>query len=294
MAISRSAQLALAVVVAFTVGLSTGYLIPRPDGGGSRGTAAAPDPEDASPRDRPGPHNTGVPAGTQLSPSGPLSITEDGAVLDALDVTGRILIRADDVVIRRSRIHSDGDGFGIRVMEGSVTIEDTEIHGFEYGIVFGSYTARRVDIHSMGADGVILGSNSTLEDSYIHDLTPAPGAHADGAQLTNAGAENIVVRGNTIDLASPEVHSGYGGNSAIILKPDLGDLGSGGIVVEDNFLNGGNYTLYLTNDAQGRELAGVTIRNNRFGRVHRYGPRSVDTPCTCTNNVWDDTGDPVG
>ncbi|MDQ4054429.1 MAG: right-handed parallel beta-helix repeat-containing protein [Actinomycetota bacterium] len=292
MVIPRGAAIAaVALVVAFVAGYVLSH---RDDPGQSSSGSATAEPTEAEPVDRPGPADTGVPPGTELTPSGSITVTEDGAELDALDISGTVQIDADDVVIRRSKIHGDGDGFGVRVVSGSVTIEDSEIHGFENGIVFGNYTARRVDIHSMTADGVKLGSNSTLEDSYIHDLAPSTGAHADGAQLESAGAENVVVRGNTIDLASPEVHSGFGGNSAIILKPDLGDHGAGGILVESNYLNGGNYTLYLTNDSSGRELRDVTIRNNRFGRVHRYGPHSVDSPCTCTDNVWDDTSSPVG
>lgn len=286
--------MAATVLVAYLAGFASGHLAPRVGDLAGSALSLGDDSRDEAPSaDRPGPDDTGVPSGTDLTPSGPLTVTENGAVLDSLEISGRVLIDAEDVTIRRSEIRGSGSGFGVRVVSGSVTIEDSEIHGFEYGIVFGGYTARRVDIHSMSVDGVLLGSGSTVEDSYIHDFTPAPGAHADGAQLQDAGAHDVIVRGNTIDLASPEVHSGYGGNSAIILKPDLGELGPGGVVVEDNYLNGGNYTLYLTHDSQGRELADVTIQGNRFGRVHRYGPRSVDTPCIWTGNVWDDTAEPV-
>jgi parallel beta helix pectate lyase-like protein len=275
----------VAVMVAFATGLAVGYHLPRTDDPAARAESAGKD-------DRPGPDDPGVPPGTELTPSGPVTVTEDGAVLDALDISGRVLIQADEVVIRRSKIHGSGTGFGVRVMSGSVTIEESEIYDFEYGIVFGDYTARRVDIHSVTADGVILGSNTTLEDSYIHDLQPDEGAHADGAQLTSAGAHDVVVRGNTIDLAEPGVNSGYGGNSAILLQPDLGDLGAGGILVEDNYFNGGNYSLYLT-PSSGKELKDVTIRDNRFGRVFRYGTHVLKTPATWTGNVWADTGLPV-
>lgn len=240
-------------------------------------------------RGRPGPHNTGVPPGTVLRSRDSLTVTRAGAVLDRLDISGRVVIKAPDVVIRRSKIHGDST-FGIQVVSGNVTIEDSEIFGFEHGIVFSNWTARRVDIHSMTVDGVKLGKNTRLVDSYIHNFTPAPGAHADGAQLQDASARRVVVRRNTIDLASPGVNSGYGGNSAIILKPDLGTLSAaGGVLVEGNYLNGGNYTLYLVN-SEDRKINQVTIRDNRFGRVHRYGARSVNTPCIWTGNVWDDTG----
>jgi hypothetical protein len=260
----------------FRVGTTAGDPPPAPE----------PAPDDAT---RPGPTNTGVPEGTVLARSGSITVTQPGAVLDSLDISGSVTIKAPNVVIRRSKIHGSGTGLGVRVISGSVSIVDSEIYNFQVGIAYSNWTARRVDIRSMTADGVKLSDNSTLEDSYIHHLTPSSGSHADGAQLESAGAENVVVRGNTIDLANPGVSSGYGGNSAILLQPDLGELGTGGILVEDNYLNGGNYTLYLT-PSSGKELKDVTIRANRFGRVFRYGPRLVKTPVTWTGNVWDDTG----
>ncbi|MDQ4054423.1 MAG: right-handed parallel beta-helix repeat-containing protein [Actinomycetota bacterium] len=264
----------------FRVGTTTGTPSPAPQ----------PRPGDGT---RPGPTNTGVPEGTALGVRDSITVTRPGAVLDRLDIRGSVVIKAPNVVIRRSKIHGSGTGLGVRVMSGgSVTIEDSEIYKFQVGIGYSNWTARRVDIHSMTADGVKLGDDATLERSYVHHLTPAPGAHADGAQLESAGAENVVVRGNTIDLANPGVNSGYGGNSAIILKPDLGTLDAGGVLVEGNYLNGGNYTLYLVN-SEDRQLRNVTIRDNRWGRVHRYGPNRVTTPCLWTNNVWDDTGAPV-
>lgn len=240
--------------------------------------------------------NTGVPPGTTLTPMSGTTITEAGTVIDGKDISGSLNIAAPDVTIRNSKIHGTGT-YGIRVLSGgnSVHIEDSEIYGFEHGIVFANWTALRVNIHSMGVDGVKLGKNTRLEDSYIHDFVPIDGAHNDAAQLQDASAANVVVRGNNLDIAAEGVKSGYGGNSSIILKPDLGStLGAGGVLVEGNYLNGGNYTLYLVAGATGFELQDVTIRNNKWGRVHRYGPRSVKTPVAWENNTWADTpGDPI-
>src|SRR5262249_23250151 len=60
-----------------------------------------------SPSGWPDASNTGVPAGTTLTPSGSLTITQAGAVIDALDVTGSVTVDAPNVTIKRTRIRSN-------------------------------------------------------------------------------------------------------------------------------------------------------------------------------------------
>ena len=51
--------------------------------------------------------NTGVPAGTVLTPSGGLTITTAGAVINAREITGQVVVNAPNVTIRNSRIRSN-------------------------------------------------------------------------------------------------------------------------------------------------------------------------------------------
>lgn len=248
-------------------------------------TAPAPAPAVPAPTNpKPGPGNTGVPAGTQLTPSDGMTVSTPGAVLDGLDISGTVVISAPGVTIRNSRI--SGDGFyGVQVVWGSVTITDSEISGFENAIAGNSWTAHRVDIHGVTGDGVKLGSDVTLDASWIHDLDPAPGAHADGAQMQN-GVTNLVVTGNTIDVGS-------GANSAIFLAPDLGPSSPGPVSVNGNWLDGGGYALFCVDGADGRYLVGnISITNNRFGDESRYGPVRITVPVTFSGNV-DASGAPV-
>jgi hypothetical protein len=286
------------VVVAVVAALALGVLVLR----GTVQDRAGPDTPDRpeqqsdapvrSAGPRPGPDTTGVPTGTALTPAtGGIRVTEPGTVIDALDLRGSVVVAAPDVVIRRSRIVGTPESpYGVFVESGSVAIYDSEITGFANGIAQDNWSAHRVDLHGMAEDGVKLGSNVTLESSWIHDLTPEPGAHADGAQM-QTGVRNVIVRNNVIDAT---VDGGPGGNSAIFLAPDLGPSTEGPVLVRDNYLDGGNYVLYCVDGADGQYTVGnVTIRSNRFGRNFRDGPASVNVPIAEAANVWADTAEPL-
>jgi hypothetical protein len=223
--------------------------------------------------------------------SGGLRISEKGAVVEGKDIAGTVVVAAADVHIRHSRIVGDGTAdFGILVESGNVTVSDSEISGFRNGIGFDNWSAYRINLHGVSDDGAKLGSNVVLADSWIHDLTPSEGAHADGGQM-QGGSRNLVVRGNVIDVTS---RAGSSGNAALFLAPDLGPSSDGPVVIADNWLNGGNYTLYCVDGNNGEfYVRNIAITGNRFGREFKYGPATVNVPVSHAGNVFDDTGEPV-
>lgn len=205
-------------------------------------------------------------------------MTTANAVIDAKDITGGVLIKAPGVVIKRSKIHGTGS-YGVQVLSGSVRLEDSEIYGFENGIAFDNWTALRVDIHNVTDDATKLGDNVTLQDSWIHGLTPSAGAHADGGQM-QSGVVNLVVRHNRIDV-------GAAGNAALFLAPDLGPSTNGPVTVADNILGGGNYTLFCVDGNNGQYyVKNISITGNRFMPVVGYGAARVNVPVTWSNNTW--------
>ena len=255
--------------------------VPDPD------PVPAPDSTPMPTGGKPGPSNTGVPAGTVLSKRGDVTVTTAGTVLEALDVTGTIYVKAANVTIRRCRVNGSGP-CAIWVQSGNAIIEDCEVLGAENGIGFGEWVGRRLNIHGTYGDGVKLGSNTTLQDSWIHDLTPAAGAHADGAQV-QSGVTNLMVRHNTIDLSTTGAS-----NAALFIAPDLGPSTPGPVTITDNWLDGGNFTLFCVDGNNGQYfIGGITITNNRFGRAAQYGPMNINVPVTSIGNVWDDTGLPL-
>ena len=214
-------------------------------------------------------------------------ITTPGTVIDGRDVNGQLTVAAADVVIRNSRITARGASFGVYVRSGSATITNVEITGSDTGIAGDRWSATRVDIHGTTGDGVKAGSDVLLEDSWIHDPAPGPGAHFDGLQM-QSGVVRLTVRNNVIDV------SGAAANSALFLAPDLGPSSAGPVLIEGNRLDGGNFTVYCVDGNDGQYLVdNITIRNNVFGTQSAFGASRVNVPVTWTGNVFAGSGRPV-
>ncbi len=226
--------------------------------------------------------NTGVPAGTTLTLSGALQITENGRVVEGLDIQGCVSIKANNVTLRRSRVRCDSY-FGVVLEDGfqNVLLEDLEVDGMGNAegraVVLHSGTARRLQISNVGA-GVDLGSNARLEASFIHALV---GTKPSGT--SSNGGTDVTVFGNTSDLSPSKV------GAAIDLHSGLSRLRR--VQIEHNWVNGGQYLFNVGGGAQGAES--VLITRNRLGRDFAQGPFSLATGVLQTENVYEDTGDPV-
>jgi hypothetical protein len=204
----------------------------------------------------PGPATTGVPAGTTLTPSGNLTISTAGTVINARDISGSIVVNAPNVTIRNSKIR----GNAMWMIENNSTgllIEDTEIinervsgNNCHNGIGSDNFTLHRVEItgceNGMNIDNP---GNITLTDSYIHDLditgpsyvwgnTP----HTDGIQVGEA-ASNLIIRHNWIspqDSGTPESTSG------MIMYTGTTGTPNSSVWIENNYINGSkaSYAIY--------------------------------------------------
>lgn len=231
--------------------------------------------------------HTGV---TLMPYTGPTNITTANTVIDGKDIATGIVINAANVVIRNSHIHGSGDTNAVNVVSGNVTLYDTEIDGnFENAIGYDNWKGYRLNVHGTYGDGLKLGSNVRLEDSWIHDLSPGVGAHADGGQVQD-GITNTFVIHNRIDPRAGANNSGV--NAALFIAPDLGPNSNGPLVIDKNILGGGNYTLFCLDGNNGQYyINGITITNNHFIRnSYQYGPSSVNVPITQSGNVWADNG----
>ncbi len=241
-------------------------------------------PLSACGKPKPGPHNTGVPAGTTLTPSGSIRVEQDGAIVEDLDIDGAVTILANNVTIRRVRIRS-GDYYPIRYFDNDNTglvVEDSEIEGTTddatASISFVNYTARRLNIHG-AADGFKADANVVIEDSWVHDLRNGLDQHNDGVQST--GGKGVTLRNNWISGAS---------NAAV----QTGDLGGAteDLTLECNWFGGGGWTLNIR--GTGATVPKNTrIVNNVFSRDHGYGPWTLDDPTpTIEGNTYED-GEPI-
>lgn len=278
-----------------------------------RGRSAAPSPpagpatrlpEKASDRNVvpsgfPTAQTTGVPRGTRLQRvTGDVMVRIDGTVLDGLEIRGCVVVRANRVVIRNSVIRCGGGRttpFPVRVIDGftGLLIEDTEIDGLgraKVALLGSNWTARRVDVHH-STDGLRMGSNTTVERSYVHDLSRLAGTHNDAIQTI--GGRNITIIGNTL-LAY----------NAVTDDPMNGAIQTGrlhaplsGVLVAGNYMDGGSYTIRGgAGPRDGHLISDYVFRNNIIGRNCMYGPvNGIEAPVTWEpNNRWVDSGEVIG
>jgi Bacterial TSP3 repeat len=211
--------------------------------------------------------NTGVPAGTPLTPtSGNITISQAGAVIANRDHTGSITVNAPNVTILRTRVDSDAF-LAIRSNSTGLVVEDSEITDTDGGLMchdaigFGNFTMRRTEVTGCENAADVGEGNVTFADNYVHDLAapgtgqsqhPAGSPHTDGIQGVN---DNTRIINNWI---AP-------GDDAT--SPIIFDVGGSGrdIWVEDNYLDGrgSSYTLY----ANRQPSTNVNINRNRMHRA---------------------------
>jgi len=245
--------------------------------------------------------NTG-PTGT-LTASGSLTVSTNGTTVQNLHITGKLTINASNVTVRNCRITNTTERYVVQIQGGrtGILFEDTEIDGNLYathGLVFNNYTMRRCNIHRCG-DGLHIGPNTTVEDTYVHTLAhnlfyvAAP--HYDCVQAL--GGSNIVLRRNNF------VGRFRDQTSAIIMSAFNNNLGN--VLIENNRLANGGFTLYLFEDdgtpTWNFVSPGITVRNNIFVRKSsQYGPLGQQGgkpmqphPLLFFSNNTFDTGDAV-
>ena len=229
--------------------------------------------------DYPDETNTGA-KGTLTPRSGDITVNDDGTILENIDLKGAIRVYADNVTIRNVKITTGGywpilfDGTG-GVVEDSTIVGTVDSQACVGG---SGMTIRRLNCSGAG-DGVKLGSDSTMTDSYIHDLGTGPESHNDGCEL---GSSNVTVRHNTILNAQGQTAAVFIGASA----PSMN------ILVEDNVLAGGGYTVY------GPDPGSSTVKfvNNKFSTRYFaksgfYGPVAywkTGSGNEWSGNVWMD------
>jgi hypothetical protein len=221
----------------------------------------------------PGPSTTGVPAGTTLSPSGSLTISTSGTIINARDISGSVVVNAPNVTIRNSRIRTNAM-WAIDNNSTGLLIEDSEIinqpitgqPNCHNGIGSSNFTMRRTEI--IGCEnGVNIDSpgNITFTDNYIHTLDiigpsyvwGTSGPHTDGIQV-GASASNFTIRHNWI---SPQETGTAASTSGIILNTDTVNPNAS-LWIENNYINGSkaSYAIY----APRVQTHDVYINSNRM------------------------------
>jgi hypothetical protein len=233
--------------------------------------------------------NTGVPRDVVLKPSGSLTITTPGAVISGLDILGWVSIEAPNVTLKNCRVTATSF-WAISVQAPGAKIENCEIFSIYaeggtkavyFDVPASGGSIRRCNIHDV-EDGVYVSTRGiVIEDNFIHNLKAnGPDPHYDAMQLHGGVTSNVVVRGNSVITS-------WSTNSAIT----TGVVQD--ILIENNQLHGGGYTVRIDGRFGEGETSGVAILNNRFG-PHEYGYWSFDKSLPVVQgNVDDITGQPI-
>jgi hypothetical protein len=270
-------------------------------------TTTAPPPPAPS-GSKPGPANTGVPAGVGLTVvQGDQTYSTPGQVISGLDIHGAVRVAARNVVIRNTVIRGHANPkcnssvlYIDNGADATLTIEDSEIapafpHPCVDGIWAANTTMTRMNIHG-AVDGVKAYDNVVMQDSWIHDLSyfasdPNQGGgptHNDSVQ-TYEGNQHITLRHNALD-------AGREGNAAYQVTQDGGDVATD-LRIDGNWLDGGGCTLNFAHKGGPTPMTGIYVTNNRFGRNSYYNcPILLSTQTELSQNsgnVWDDTGLPI-
>jgi hypothetical protein len=228
--------------------------------------------------------------------NGDLDVGSANAIIDGRDIRGCVRIHAPGVVIRRSRITCLSSpavaSFANAYAGTGVVLEDVEIScGNTKGATAvgdANFTVRRANIHSC-ENGFDVDGGVVIEHSYIHDLmryNAATDPHVDGSQITPVG-RNIVIVHNTIYAGD--------GTSAII-SPDVSAGVVSNVLIKDNLMAGGTYTLYCQQGGPGNNYR---VIDNRFSTVQypavgMYGPwTECEDESQVVGNVYHETGRPV-
>ncbi|MBK7863417.1 MAG: hypothetical protein IPJ65_33410 [Archangiaceae bacterium] len=239
----------------------------------------------------PSPETTGVIAGTTLTASGPLTITQDGKVLEALEITGCVSVEAAHVVLRNLRIKPGSCTDSPLQLDGSDTlVEDVEIDGTghagsAYGITGSGAVLRRLHLHGTATGIRVRGDHVTLEHSLLHEFNGS-----NQSTFVTSGDSHLTLRHDVLEVP---------GNGDAVVTLYSQDAAITDVLLEANQINGAGWSVTLGGDVPALPTSNIRVLRNRFGRKFHaqcgsYGPVTSFDGSRPGNvwegNVWDDTG----
>lgn len=168
-----------------------------------------------------------------------LTTTSNGQIIEGLDMSARVNVRHNDVIIRQCRF-TNPDFYSVYVDQGSPTgviVEDCLFEGPDLAqrtaispeAAGTGMIVRRCNILGY-ENGVFLASGMSVLDCWIHDLANDVTAHTDGIQGTG-NVTNVLIEGNAIysrDTSCVIVQNEAGGFSNVTINGNLLDLTADG------------------------------------------------------------------
>jgi hypothetical protein len=271
-------------------------------------TSHVPDGPDGMGGCWPGPSNTGVPAGTQLSSyTGPCTISSGTVVIENKTISCdgfRIQGASTVVTVRNSKIttsvFNEDDG---SLVPGHLTLDHVTISGitdanYSALMYINNVTVLSSNISS-GQHNIQCVNNCEVRDSYLHDQTLSGLTH-NNAFMTNGGSHMTLVH-NTLNCSVPNKAPDGGCSSDLTL---LGDFAVVSYVTADKNLFmanqvGESYCAYggTSSSKKYPNPNNIVYTNNIFQRggnnkCAAAGPITGFDPSrpgnVWSNNKWDD------
>jgi hypothetical protein len=266
------------------------------------GSAAAPAPIEplrtsncfSSPRScgYPDPTNVGVPAGIPLGASGSLTITQPGAVVSGLQVTGTIQVLADNVTIENTRVIQNQSCGPIAPCGNSAI----EIRDGLTGVVIKNVETASVPGDTCQNDIRNTGSSLTIEGAYLHACDGNIYAQGPTALKNSYGIAKIEMSEDHVENVYFNETSFTAIHDTLLNPVDqtaviFGNSGGGTDVTDctnqltvlESLLAGGGYSLYPCAHSSQAGSSSINIQGNHFARCatpEGYEPRSGAHPCT--------------
>lgn len=274
--------------------------------------------------EKPSPLNTGWRVNVQESDlqvvSGTFSADQEGGVYENYKFLGRVKILADNITFRNCWFHQQSGGSATTILNNNshfglrfeyCEMDQTSLPPSDHGTFIeaqnGAGGGLRVTIsycnlHGFWTDTIGFSYDAYCEYSYFGPWELLGGtAHGD-AQQTGKSSRNVRFYRNTWDL--PWGQDGLTPNAshhatAVGTYSDGSPHYVDGYILEENWINGGGYMVYL------RAKSGGLVKNckvigNKFGRDFKLGllARNASDGGVMTNNefggnVWEDTLEPV-
>lgn len=232
-----------------------------------------------------------------------MDITKDGTIIENETINENINVKANDVKILKCDVDANGSIYAIRntfLDDNGQPFTNLEVNGCNIRnaqssmLLVRNALIRKCQIHEGGGDAIKIDRNpdstcnTIVEYCLLHHTGKNPESHSDGIQIR--GGSNIIIRYNRIWYPIAHNQDGYNTNAAIIAASALAELHD--LQIYGNFLEGGNYTVYINDKEVGFGLPyNIVLNNNLFGRDYRFGVLNADIGANwdIDGNLWYDT-----
>lgn len=282
---------------------------PHPGGGGSSTTTTT----GGSPTPSPGPtqtgcfaqpsacgypdqSNTGVPAGTALTPSGSITASAPG-VINGRDVTGSIEVTADNVTIENTRVTDvDSSGGAIHIDSGvtGTKIINSTVRGQS------ATAAVQYAVINSGSGTVASGlqmywcaecwnGTGTLSNSYAIANGSISGAHYEAVYLPGGNSDPITLQHDTLLNPNEQTAGIFGDNHT------WGPLHN--VTITGNLVAAGGDNGAIVTGCNGDGATAITVTGNRLSYAYNRSMSQGSSNIAATNwsgNYRDDNLKPVG